>query len=40
MELKGTLLTDVTGGLNLSAINVSASSSVTVDVLISGVLPL
>ncbi len=40
MELKGTLIVDVLGSLDLGAISVDASSSVTVDVLVTGMLGL
>ncbi|MEZ4918587.1 MAG: DUF4382 domain-containing protein [Saprospiraceae bacterium] len=40
MELKGTLLLDVLTAIDLGAINVDASASVTVDVLVTGLLPL
>lgn len=40
MELNGSLSVDVVGSLNLGAINVSAQSSTSVDVIVTGILPL
>jgi hypothetical protein len=40
MELKGTLILDVIGSINLGAVSVGASASVTVNVLATGILPI
>ncbi|GLR19078.1 DUF4382 domain-containing protein [Portibacter lacus] len=40
VELKGMLIADLIGSLDLGAVEVDASASVTVDVLITGILPL
>ncbi len=40
MELQGTLSVDVLGSLDIGAISVDASASVTIDVLVTGVVPI
>lgn len=39
-EIKGTLLVDILGSINLSSVSVNASSTTTVDVSATGILPL